>query len=282
MAAVPSLLTDSTTAVALYRLHSLMDTTCRSACDLDLGSCAALCAVAAQPQGFEVGEARKTYSFSGNNATFEYVLKERELIEVVRSSRDRRTLAFRATPKGRDRVVLAYRVLGACLVQEHTGLTEQNFDQLINLSYEYAEAAGFPVTFEGLFPSLTLRDLAAYEHRFELVAARFGMTSAQVALLFAWCEEAADSQVMVPASFEKQGSDLGLSPWVLEAELRLLRDRGLIPAAGVMGTTEAACQRTTEFVQRFAVALLPWWQTKTPRCQAAVMKLLHYVLYLFS
>lgn len=282
MVTLPALFTDVTTVVALFRLYTMLNTTCQTACDVDLESCAALCAVGARPQGYDVREARAAYSLASENCCFEQVLKERELLKVVRSSRDRRALAFQATPKGRDRIVLAYRVLGACLVQKHPGMTEQNFDQLVKLCYDYATSVGFPVCFDGLFPAPVLRDLAAYAYRVELVAARFGMTSAQVALLLDRCAVAGTSATRGANDAQADTHMLELASWVFEAELGLLRDRGFLADVGAQGCTEAAEQRIAEFSQRLAIALTPWWQARTSRSQAAAVKLLQYTLYLFS
>ena len=285
MPSLPALFIDSSTVVTLYRLHTLLDGACRSACDVDLGTCAALGAVMAHPQGFDVRKAREAYGHSGENTAFEQDLKELELVKVVRSSRDRRALALQATPKGRERMVLAHRVLGACLVEEHPGLTEQSFDQLVKLSCDYATIGGFPPSSEGLFPAPVLRDLAAYVHRLELVAARFGMASAQIALLLDRCGGVTSGAGVATAGSGSQThreNTLGLAPWVLDAEIGLLRDRGLLSAAGSKECTEAAVQRIAEFTQRLNMSLAPWWQASNTRLQAAAVKLLQYVLYLFS
>lgn len=281
MVSLPALFTESASIVTLHCLYALLDETCRSSCDVDLECCAALCAIAARPQGFDIREARASYSLSSESGTFELLLKERELIEVVRSTRDRRALAFRITPKGRDRVALAQRMLGACLVQEHPGLTEQSFDQLVKLSYDYAVTVGFPAQSEGLFPAPVLRDLAAYQRRVELVAARFGMTSSQTALLLDCCSNA-DLRRSSTAGRTRHEGALGLPPWMLEAERDRLCERGFLSIAGAEECTEAAIQRISEFTQRLIVAIMPWWQANNPRSQAAVVKLLQYVLYLFS
>lgn len=280
MSAAPALLSDPATVAVLHQLHGLMDGACRMAGDLDLSGAAVLADVAACGQGVSQRKLREDYGFCAEDADgaapFVRPLTERELTELGRSAEDRRALALRATAKGAERAALIDRALGAQLVEAFPGLTEESFDQLVELCYGYARAAGHPATAVGLFPAPVLRQLAAFWHRVVVIAARYGMTSLQMVVLGGVC-------VSRPGlSTGARAEGLGLSERFLEVPMEGLRDRGLVLEGDALGCTEAGFQRVTDFTQRLAAAQAERWEALSLSERTALGKLLQYALYLFS
>ncbi|MDE8702918.1 hypothetical protein PZH32_08055 [Adlercreutzia equolifaciens] len=280
MSATPARLSDPATVAVLHRLYELMDDACRRASDLDLPGAAVLADVTARSQGLSLRKLREDYGFCAEaaegTAPFVRPLAERELAALGRSAEDRRALALCATAKGAERSALIDRALGARMVETFPGLTEESFDQLVELGYGYARAVGHPAAAAGLFPAPVLRQLVAFWHRVVLIAARFGMTSLQVVVLGRVC-------VSRPGlSAGTRAEDLGLSERFLDVQMEGLRDRGLVLEGDVLGCTEAGFQRITDFTQRLAAAQAEKWEALSVPERTALGKLLQYVLYLFS
>ena len=272
MTAVPVLLTDPDTVAVLHRLHAMLDAACRASADLGVATCAVLADVDARPDGLALRDIHTAYGFYEGDVDFQHQLVERELAELVRASHDKRALALRVTPKGAERAALVDRLLGARLVEAYPGLTEENLDRLVALEYDFAAAAGHPTGAVGLFPAPVLRQLAAYWHRAMTVAARFGMTVAQVVLLSRVSSGAAGAA-------GAPGSPTTLARTI---QLDALREKGLVQEDDPSACTEAGAARVAAFTQRMDADAAPDWEAFSPREQAALGKLLQYVLYLFT
>lgn len=274
MTAAPVLLTDPGTVAVVHRLYGLLDSACRASADLGVACCAVLADVDAHPDGLPLRAMHAAYGFYEGDVDFQHQLVERELAEVVRAPHDRRALALRATPKGAERAALVDRLLGVRLVGAFPGLTEENFDRLVALEYDFALASGHPAGAVGLFPAPVLRQLAAYWHIAMVTAARFGMTVTQEVLLSRLCSGApGPSGAALPSEAEAP---------LVQVHLAALRDKGLVQEGDSNACTEAGAARVAAFTQRLGAGAAPGWEALSPREQAALGKLLQYVLYLFS
>lgn len=258
-------LADPELVAALYQLHAQLDAACRAACDIGLETCAVLADVVASGQGLAMKQAAERYRVFGEIAQFEHLLRERELITLVRFPRDRRALAYLASPKGVERHALADQVLGSCLVASHPALTEESLDKLVALFYAYALARGEESVEGCLFPASVLRALGAYRQLLMTVAARFGMTSAQMAVL-----------ALLHAEMSHAIDD------ALVAQARLLQDRDLVEVGEPLKLAEAGRQRLSEFTKRLNAAVVSRLSDVPTKERAALAELLYYVRYLFA
>ncbi len=266
------LLADAALATALYRLHVEFDGACRSACDIGLETCAVLADIAACEQGFAVKQAAKRYRFFGEITQFEHILRERELITLTRYANDRRALAYLASSKGIERLLMIDQILGSRLVTSGYALTEDSVDKLVELFYAYASACGED-PFKGcLFPACILRALGVYRHLLVTSAARFGMTSAQVVVLALLAERdlrgSVDSQRPAGAA--------------LDAQMAFLQERGFVEVDERSSITEAGEQRLVEFVNRLNASAAACLNDASSRERMVLADLSQYVRYLFA
>lgn len=274
--AVPSLLIDGTTMRVLHRLYTVLDGACRQSADMSLATYAVLAEVAYVPEGVALRTLKSAYDFSDGASGFPRQLEERELAVYARSAQDRRALALRATAKGEERAALVDGVLAARIVEAYSGLTEESFDQLVELCYAHAASAGAQQLALGIIPAPCLRQLVQFEHQAVVVASRFGMTALQVVLLAEACAG------RLGAAQKMWADDGPAGVCVASASLDVLRDRGLVSEGEVQEGTELGIQRLAGFSQRLAEILAPSWSQTPDRERAALGKLLQYVLYLFS
>lgn len=258
-------LADPALVAALYQVHAQLDAACRAACDIGLETCSVLADIVANGQGLAVKQAAERYRVFGEIAQFEHLLRERELITLARFPRDRRALAYLASPKGVERLALADQVLGSCLVAAHPSLTEESLDKLVGLFYAYAEACGEEPVEGCLFPACILRALGAHRQLLMTVAARFGMTSAQMAVLALLHAEAPRPMANT-----------------LAAQVQLLQDRDLVEVGEPLRLAEAGQQRLTEFMKRLNTAMTTRLSDVPAKERAALADLLYYVRYLFA
>ncbi|WP_165043961.1 hypothetical protein [Adlercreutzia sp. ZJ138] len=264
--------------LVLCRTHAQLDSLCRSACDIGLESCAVLADITEHSDGLAVKNAQRRHRATGDISHFEHVLRERELVSLVRYAHDRRALAYVATSKGTERLALADHLMGQRLVSANSGLTEESVDKLVDLFYGYAEACGDHPVDGCLFPSAVLRALAAYRQAVMVAAARFGMTSANVSLLAMMSDwrSVASEQSFAWHTMRENGVEVAF-----DAQVAFLQERGLVED-DELRLTEAGKQRMTAFMHRLLTLLAPQVEDASPQEFAALIELLQYVLYLFA
>ncbi len=276
MTSSPAFLADPVAVVVFYRLFVLLDSVCRMAGDMGLASCAVLADVAARGEGRSIKYLKQVYRPCDAAVDFQRQLTERELAVVVRYPGDRRALALRVTPKGSERADLVDHALGEGLVEAYPGLSEENFDRLVALSYGYARALDPSYTALGLFPASTLRAAAVTGYRTATTAGRFGMTALQAAMLCGVCECRLGLTTRPRAAWAEANERL------IEAQMDVLRERGLIEEGETARCTELGSQRVADFTQRLSESFAAGWEAMPARVRGALGKLLQYALYLFS
>lgn len=275
MTTAPPLLAEAGSLSVLHRLNWGFVLACRATADIDPVACTALIDLAARPEGYRLGAMKSSYAFCDPTAAFQSQLENRELAFLVRDPSDRRALAFKATPKGMERSVQLDRALGTVLVTSFPGLTEEGLDRLVALCHDYARASGAPVAPDCLFPASALLCLAAYLRHLMLTASRFNMSSIQMVLL---AEAARDPKSLGATVSDSRGAEEGL----MQLQLDLLRDRGLLAAGDTCAVTEAGLARIAVFSQRLLAALTPSWERFSALEKASIGRLLQFVIYLFS
>lgn len=276
---MPALLTESVTVGVLHRLYGILDAASRESADLGAASYAVLAEVAHAEEGISLRTLKEAYGFSDIAPSFQHQLEERELAVYVRSAADRRSLALRATPKGVDRAAFIDSVLATRILEVFPGLTEENFDRLMELCYAHAAAAGALGRALGLIPGPCLRQLVRFEHTLVVVASRFGMSALQVALLGSICD-------CRPWPWAARGlagaADVATQDCVVRACLDVLRDRGLVQEGEELSCTDLGAQRLVDVSQRLSESFSRDWEQIPERERAALGPLLQYALYLFS
>lgn len=266
---------DPRLAPVLFGIYEQLDGACRTLCDLDLASYAALADIAASREGISTSVLRETYRFCDNGARFDHVLRDRELVSLVRFKKDRRVLAYRITPKGIERSILADQVLASSLITLEPGLTEESLNVLVDFFYDISAASGNRMPEGRLFPPVVLRALCDWRHAFTVSSARFGMTSAQAIIL-------------ICAYVRQDGLDAGPSQFLqpseasLEIQTLALRSRGFLENGRTPTCTDAGDQRATSLMQRLSLTLDPSISALSPAGRDAFAKLTQYLTYLFS
>lgn len=274
-----ALLAESATVMVLHRLYGILDTASRESADLGAASYAILAEIAHVEDGIDLRVLKEAYGFSDASASFQHQLEERELAVPTRSAADRRVLALRATSKGVDRAALVDGVLAVRLLEVFPGLTEESFDQLLELCYAHAASAGATGRALGLIPAPCLRQLVSYEHKVIVVASRFGMTALQVMLLAGISTARPWMGLMNGAVGAEEAASRDA---IVRASLDVLRDRGLVSEGEELRVTELGAQRLADFSLRLGKFVDADWGQLSERERAALGQLLRYVLYLFS
>lgn len=110
------------------------------------------------------------------------LLEDREQVRWERSSRDRRTFAFRITAKGAEAAAFLDEALAIALINRSRFLTEEGFDRLVGLLHQcFADAE--PDGEAYLLPAAALGALGAFGAALAQAGAQRGMPSGQVMTL---------------------------------------------------------------------------------------------------
>ena len=167
----------------LQRLYRLLTRTALALGDMTLIESACLALAAQQEEGATAAEAAAILRIERaqlNGAVA--LLEDREQVRWERSSRDRRTFAFRITAKGAEAAAFLDEALAIALINRSRFLTEEGFDRLVGLLHQcFADAE--PDGEAYLLPAAALGALGAFGAALAQAGAQRGMPSGQVMTL---------------------------------------------------------------------------------------------------
>ena len=167
----------------LQRLYRLLTRTALALGDMTLIESACLALAAQQEAGALPTEATailgiERVQFDGAVA----LLEGREQVRWERSSRDRRTFAFRITAKGAEAAAFLDEALAIALINRSRFLTEEGFDRLVSLLHQcFAGVESGSDTC--LLPAAALGRLGSFGAALAQAGAQLGMPSGQVMTL---------------------------------------------------------------------------------------------------
>ena len=167
----------------LQRLYRLLTRTALALGDMTLIESACLALAAQQEAGALPTEATailgiERVQFDGAVA----LLEGREQVRWERSSRDRRTFAFRITAKGAEAAAFLDEALAIALINRSRLLTEEGFDRLVSLLHQcFAGVESGSDTC--LLPAAALGRLGSFGAALAQAGAQLGMPSGQVMTL---------------------------------------------------------------------------------------------------
>ena len=148
--------------VLLQRLYRLLTRTALALGDMTLVESACLALAAQREEGATAAEAAAILRIERAQLDGAVALLEgREQVRWERSSRDRRTFAFRITAKGAEAAAFLDEALAIALINRSRFLTEEGFDRLVGLLHRcFADAE--PDGEAYLLPAAALGALGAF------------------------------------------------------------------------------------------------------------------------
>lgn len=247
--------------LVFWNLFTTFNATCQCMGDMSLAEYCVLASVCRQEEGLPIKELASEKGASTGH--YESQLLKKELIKRIRNSKDRRELAYSATPKGS---LLARRLdhaLALGLMGRYEALTEASFSGLVERmrDYDAALAAAMAADWEcdRLFPASALWICSGFQRVASYEASRFSMTFLHMATLAFLYRGALDKNRGVdlgdPVSIDRVCAAVGVDPSHMELVLEDCTDKGLVlvtsdEACEACRITEAGAQRYRLFEQR--------------------------------
>lgn len=266
----------------LQRLYRLLTRTALALGDMTLIESACLALAAQQEEGATAAEAAAILRIERaqlNGAVA--LLEDREQVRWERSSRDRRTFAFRITAKGAEAAAFLDEALAIALINRSRFLTEEGFDRLVGLLHQcFADAE--PDGEAYLLPAAALGALGAFGAALAQAGAQRGMPSGQVMTL------ALLKRAGGPVNVAPLAAALDLSLPAVRLQIEGLVEKGLAKPGSSpnevllepSGAQRLEAVLAHEAVGRVRAASAASWARDASRAEAfdELMSLLDYVL----
>lgn len=268
--------------VVFQRLYSVLNSSANSMGDLGLFAYACLVDIAEFTEGISRTQIEGDFSNCKEPMTCVSELEDKELVERVRNSRDRRAFAIRVTAKGHARIALLDEALSIALIDASGKLTEETFNHLEDLLAILSRDGREQRKVNTLLSGRLLAAICNYHAITVRESSLLGMPSVQMAVLIMLQEP----DVVLTA--ERMAHRLSLSPSAMMLQLENLCDRGAVKAENLNGpyTLLEDGYRKIEWFSKHFDSLTRRFFSKTEDVDTtrsdAWEELLEFVVYLFS
>lgn len=268
--------------VLLQRLYRLLTRTALALGDMTLVESACLALAAQREEGATAAEAAAILRIERAQLDGAVALLEgREQVRWERSSRDRRTFAFRITAKGAEAAAFLDEALAIALINRSRFLTEEGFDRLVGLLHRcFADAE--PDGEAYLLPAAALGALGTFGAALAQAGAQRGMPSGQVMTL------ALLKRAEGPVNVASLAAALDLSLPAVRLQIEGLVEKGLVKPGSSpnevllepSGAQRLEAVLAHEAAGRVRAASAASWACDASRAEAfdELMSLLDYVL----
>lgn len=260
----------------MQKLYVAMDAVCQSTGDISLGEYALLASVAEVDSGFPLKEIRVDFERFDNPNYYVELLENKELITRIRNRADLRGYALKVSPKGRARISLLDESIASALISAHETWTEDEFELFISKAHALAHITYPTRRTSTIFPAVFISLVHKYHQLILRIAAYYGMTSLQIALLSTAKEEslsiALSSDLHTPLAADS----------IVEIQLHDLMSKDIILQDEIIELTEKGQKRLDEFAKHLSHHANNLFAHFPLESESALEELGEYCIYLFE
>ncbi len=240
-----TIFSDRKLVVAIQKFYFAIEEACLMIGDISLKEYVILVAMGELASGFPLNGAKTKCDTDNDSNYCALFLEEKELAVRVRNSNDRRGFALSITAKGRARLNLIDNTISKTLISRNPNWSEAEFEYLV--SKAHALPSIYPNTrITTILSSEFLVFLQKYHQALTNVAAYYGMTSSQIAILCAY----ENSENLLSLEYVQRLH--GNSNLVIEFLLEDLEKKTLIDVSHCVEITQKGQQRIKELTREVA------------------------------
>ena len=266
----------ASTYILELRISSIFSHACAIQADMSLGAYAMLASVAERQDGLEKRAACSLFASQERAQAAITELEHLELVELVRSSADRRMTATIASVKGKARLDMLDEAICIALIDSSERLTESALERLESLLARVAEDEYPDARMAGIIPSVVARTLSSFKADASRICSQARTTMLQAGTL------AALSYFDEPLTSSQIACSLNVPASAAMLQMELLEKRGdvrLSRESGPYSITESGEKRAAELLSRISkanAAAIPW-AMRTQNARDAI----EFAAYLF-